>query len=279
MSLKKLIDLDQLSRFKNKIDAILNAKLDTTGNAYRSSSIPMGKVDTTSVSTAFTATVPGITELRDGVCMWLRNGVVTSAEGFTININNLGAKPCYSSLSDASRATAIFSKTYTLLLVYNSTRVTDGCWDIVYGIDSNTTYSDAKLGFVYVNGNGTSSAVTGTNSSYSPNNGGIVVVRFLVDVAAGATLNINSKGAKAIYTRYRAIKAGEIQNGDTCALVYYDGKYHMFANDRWPVDIADVQTHGIVADQGIANAGKFLIVGSDGIVVPTTLTSWQGGSY
>ena len=38
-------------------------------------------------------------------------------------------------------------------------------------------------------------------------------------------------------------------------------------------------TSRIAADQGIANAGKFLIVGSDGIVVPTTLASWQGGSY
>ena len=38
-------------------------------------------------------------------------------------------------------------------------------------------------------------------------------------------------------------------------------------------------TSRIAANQGIANAGKFLIVGSDGIVVPTTLESWQGGSY
>ena len=31
--------------------------------------------------------------------------------------------------------------------------------------------------------------------------------------------------------------------------------------------------------QGTANAGKFLIVGSDGNVSPVAMTAWQGGSY
>lgn len=31
--------------------------------------------------------------------------------------------------------------------------------------------------------------------------------------------------------------------------------------------------------QGTANAGKFLIVGSDGNVAPVAMTAWQGGSY
>ncbi len=33
------------------------------------------------------------------------------------------------------------------------------------------------------------------------------------------------------------------------------------------------------ADQGVANAGKFLTVGSDGIVAPVTMSAWQGGNY
>lgn len=33
------------------------------------------------------------------------------------------------------------------------------------------------------------------------------------------------------------------------------------------------------ADQGAANAGKFLVVGSDGVVAPVTMTAWQGGNY
>ena len=31
--------------------------------------------------------------------------------------------------------------------------------------------------------------------------------------------------------------------------------------------------------QGVANAGKFLVVGSDGNVTLVTLAAWQGGSY
>lgn len=135
---KRYLDNTGLTTLWNIIKNALNLKLNTNGDAYRASSIPMGQVDSTSTATVFTATVSGITELRDGVCMWLKNGVVTSASGFTININNLGAKPVYSNLAEASRSTTIFNVNYTMLFVYNSTRVSGGCWDIVYGYDSNT---------------------------------------------------------------------------------------------------------------------------------------------
>jgi len=108
------------------------------GVAKRAAAIPFGQVDSTSTSTAFTATIPGITELHSGVCVFLMNGVVTSASGFTVNINNLGAKPVYSTLSAASRSTTLFNVAYTLLLVYNEERVSGGCWDAYYGYDSNT---------------------------------------------------------------------------------------------------------------------------------------------
>lgn len=108
-----------------------------TDTSRKTASIPMGHVDDTSTNTAFTATVDGISELRNGVCVWLKNGVVSSASGFTIDINGLGAKPAYSSLSEATRGTTVFNIEYTLLLIYNSERVEGGCWDIVYGIDNN----------------------------------------------------------------------------------------------------------------------------------------------
>ena len=95
--------------------------------------IPFGKVDEGSTSTVFTATVPNITELKDGVCCYLMNGEVTSASGWTLNINGLGAKPVYQTMAAASRTSTMFSKNYTMLFVYNSTRVDGGCWDIYYG--------------------------------------------------------------------------------------------------------------------------------------------------
>ena len=104
--------------------------------------IPMGTVASTSTSTVYTATISGITELKSGVCVWLTNGVVTSAANFTININGLGAKPVYRSNAATTRETTRFDKAYTIFLIYNETRVSGGCWDYVYGFDSNTTYTN-----------------------------------------------------------------------------------------------------------------------------------------
>ena len=100
--------------------------------------ISYGQVDSTSTATAFTATIPGITELADGVTMMLKNGVITSAEGFTININGLGAKPVYNNLAAATADTTIFNVNYTMLFIYDSTRVTGGCWICYRGYDSNS---------------------------------------------------------------------------------------------------------------------------------------------
>lgn len=221
----------QKAQARKNIEAAKAA--DAAGNAYRAASIPMGACDSTSTSTAFTASVDGITELRDGVCMWLRNGAVTSAAGFTINVNNLGAKPVYGSIADATASTTAFDKKYTVLFIYNSTRVQGGCWDYVYGFDSNTTYSPVKLGFGY----GTCStaaataAKTASISSYALTAGGIVSIKFDNDVPASATLNISSKGAKAIYYKGAAITAGVIKAGDTATFVY-STNYHLIAIDR-----------------------------------------------
>lgn len=134
----KYLDDNGLTYYNSKVQAKLDAKLGTSDTAYRTTSIPYGECDSTSTATVFTATVPGITELRDGVCMWLKNGVVTSAANFTININGLGAKPVYSNLAAASRESTLWNVAYTMLFVYDSDRVAGGCWVLYRGYDSNT---------------------------------------------------------------------------------------------------------------------------------------------
>ena len=129
------ISVQRLQQFFTGLKSIFLGKNDT---AKRSSSIPTGKLDSTSTATAMTATVDGITALYGGVAVWLTNGVVTSAAGVTLNINNLGAKPIYASQSAATAVTSIFNINYTALLIYNENRVSGGCWDYVYGYDSNT---------------------------------------------------------------------------------------------------------------------------------------------
>lgn len=140
MATKKYLDLDGLDYYDGKVKTALAGKLATNGNAYRTLSIPYGECDSTSTSTVYTATVGGITELRDGVCMWLKNGVITSVAGFTININNLGAKPVYNNMGETSRETTVWNKAYTMLFVYDSERVEGGCWVLYRGhfSDANT---------------------------------------------------------------------------------------------------------------------------------------------
>lgn len=104
----------------------------------RAARVPFGECDAGSTNTAFTATVPGVTVLEDGVCAYIRNNVITSASGWTLDVNGLGAKPVYSSMADASRITTTFNKAYTMLFVYNESRVTGGCWDMYYGYNSDT---------------------------------------------------------------------------------------------------------------------------------------------
>lgn len=44
-------------------------------------------------------------------------------------------------------------------------------------------------------------------------------------------------------------------------------------------DVSDLQTGKVSTAQGPANAGKFLVVGSDGGITLVTLAEWQGGNY
>lgn len=140
------LDNTGLAHLWSKIKSALTGKLDTTGTAYKTSGIPYGECNSSSTSTVFTATVPGITSLYDGVCVLLKNGVVTSASGFTVNINNLGAKPVYSNMAtgndvtptDPTRDTTIFNINYTMLFVYSEDLVSGGAWICYRGYDANT---------------------------------------------------------------------------------------------------------------------------------------------
>lgn len=109
-----------------------------SNDTVRTTGIPFGRCDSTSTSTAFTATVPGIDRLEDGVCCMIENGVVTSAAGFTLNVNGLGGKPVYNNMAAATRDTTIFNANYTMLFVYDETRVEGGCWICYRGYDANT---------------------------------------------------------------------------------------------------------------------------------------------
>ena len=111
------------------------------GSAKNTEGIPYGIVDGTSTSTSFTATVAGITELKDGTVVILKNGVISSASGCKLNVNGLGAKPIYASMSAASAVSTQFNVNYTAMFVYDSTRVTGGAWIMYYGYYASSSNS------------------------------------------------------------------------------------------------------------------------------------------
>ena len=129
----KVSDLDNDSNFTTKT-YVDEADDDLRGKIF------YGVVDGTSTNTKFTAQIDGITEYVDGLAVMLKNGVVTSASGFTININGLGAKPAYSNMAAATAETTMFNVNYTMLFIYDSTRVEGGCWILYrgYNSDNNT---------------------------------------------------------------------------------------------------------------------------------------------
>lgn len=125
---------DGLTYLWDKIKTYVTGKVDESIQY-----IPYGELDATSTSTVMTATVPGVTELKDGTTVMLKNGVITSASGVTLNINGLGAKPIYSSMAASSAISTVFNINYTMLFTFDADRVSGGCWMIYYGYNADTT--------------------------------------------------------------------------------------------------------------------------------------------
>lgn len=171
-------------------------------------------------------------ELEVGSLIAIRFTAKNTATSPTFNVNGTGAKPIGYNTSDSNNGWAAGEANVTSLYVYNGTCY---MW-LSHSVDNNTTYTNAALGQGYATSTPPTSgvAVTATLSSYALTVGGVVVVKFNTNpVPASATLNINSKGAKAIYYRGVAISANTILAGDTATFIYNGSQYHLVAIDRW----------------------------------------------
>lgn len=131
------------------------------GSALQSEAIPFGSTSSTSSATAFLATVNGITELKDGTCLILKNTKVTSAAAtsdpkcFTLDVNGLGAKKVYVTTAAATYATTQFTLNYKYLFVFDSSLDSgNGGWYIgqLFNTNDNTlaynirrSYSENKM--------------------------------------------------------------------------------------------------------------------------------------
>ena len=147
----------------------------------------------------------------------------------TLNVNGTGAYTIYrygTTLADNGTTTSGWVANSIQNFTFDGTGWMRDYWN-------NTTYSNVSLGQGYATCSTAESttAKTASLSSYSLTTGGIVSVKFSNAVPASATLNINSKGAKSIYHKGAAIKAGVIKAGDVATFIY-SSQYHLISVDR-----------------------------------------------
>lgn len=205
------------------------------GNMY------VGICSTAADQRAKSPIVDGNFVLRKGVRVAIKftntNTYSSSTDNpITLNVNNTGAKNIwYNTTHSGSGNTGTNTRIYgeanrTFTYMYDGTYwVWLGC-----GYEADTV-DPRSLGF----GLGTcdtaaaTAAKVVTLASYNLRTGGYVTVKFTYDVPANATMNINSKGAKAIYYRGAAITAGKIKAGDRATFVYNGTQYELVSNDRW----------------------------------------------
>lgn len=203
------------------------SKLDATNVAY-------GTCTTAAATAAKVITISGNTnwKLAAGSIIVIKFSYTNTAESPTFNVNSTGAKSVLygtAVITTSSLSYAGYASRYGIY-AYDGTRYVFVGWSY----DANTTYSNASLGQGY----GTCATAAATTakavtlSSYSLTKGGVVSVKFTYAVPASATMNINSKGAKAIYYRGAAITAGIIEAGDVATFIYDGTQYHLLTVDR-----------------------------------------------
>ena len=178
-------------------------------------------------------------ELKVGSCIYVKfdanNTYTATADAeVMLNVNSTGDI----TVRGGNTANALTGTNTTMFgrTNYINQYIYDGTYWVWCGssADNNTTYTPQSLGFGY----GTCStaqatvAKTASLSGYNLITNGMVAIKFTNAVPANATLNINSKGAKAIYYRGRAITANIIQSGDIALFVYNGSQYHLITIDR-----------------------------------------------
>ena len=181
-----------------------------------------------------------------------------------LNVNGTGAISIWYNnavLASTKSAYAGYANRY-LHYVY------DGTYWVFMGhsVDNNSTYTNVALGQGYAvqNNSAASATITAALGSYALTVNGVVSVKFIYDVPANATLNINSKGAKAIYNKDAAITEGVIKAGDIATFIY-NTYYRLISVDRWQ-DKQDV----LVSGTNLKTINNESLLGSGNITIESS---------
>ena len=241
---KKFVSLDRLGTFLAQVKKLIPTSVATTSAQGLMSAADKTKLNniniayaTCSTAAATAAKVVTIDNndnwtLAVGAIVGVKFTYSNTASNVTLNVNGTGAKQIwYGGVAYTSTSTSICG--YAGRQFWYMYDGTYWVW-MSKNYDSNTTYSPMTLGGGY----GTcataeaTTAKVATLGSYSLVKGGKPVIKFTYAVPASATLNINSRGAKAIYFQGAAIAAGIIDAGDTVTFIYDGSYYHVLAIDK-----------------------------------------------
>lgn len=170
-------------------------------------------------------------KLQVGSIVVVKFSYTNTAQNPTLNVNGTGAKSIWynTALVTTSSLAAAGAANRYIKYFYDGTQFV---W-LGQSFDNSNTYSNASLGQVYgiCTTSKATTAKTVAQNGYVLSTGGIVAIKFTNAVPAGSTLNINGKGAKAIYHKGSAITDGVIKAEDTATFIY-SGQYHLIAIDR-----------------------------------------------
>jgi hypothetical protein len=212
--------------------ALIN-HIQTPDDVLHNLAIPFGSC-TTAAGTAAKIVDVGEFTLTTGAMVAVKFTNTNSASAPTLNVSSTGAKSIkrYGTTAAGTSGASSWQAGAIMIFVYDGTnwlKTTD---------DTNNTYTNAALGQIY----GTCSTAAATvaktvsYSNYALATGGIVSIRFANAVPANSTLNINGKGAKAIYYQNAPIIAGIIGAGMTATFIYDGSYYHLISTDA-PIQI------------------------------------------
>ena len=205
--------------------------------------LPYGECSTAAATAAKTVTVQGDFVLEKGAMVVVKFTNANSVASPTLNVTPkggtaTGAKPItrYGTTAASTGTTTTGWRAGAVqIFIYDGTSWVRDFWE-------NTTYSNLALGQGYgvCSTAAATAAKTVSITSYALTTGGIVAIRFTNgNTVANPTLNINSKGARAIFYNGAALTDTTlIKAGDTVTMMYWDGgdtaaeNYHILAIDK-----------------------------------------------
>lgn len=223
-------------------DDVANLKENGTGTG--SNGILYGVCSTAPNAKNKEVSIDGFT-LKEGVPILVKFTSSNSIYAPTLNVNGTGAIPMCKSGNTVISAGSDdgWAAGAVILLVYDGTSWVRDYW-------TNTVATNPSLGGGYAICSTEEAATSKTCalSGYLLTNGGIVTVNFTNAVPANSTLNINTRGAKAIHYRGSAIEDGIISAGDTATFVYDGSVYHLLSTDRPQADLEDLSSYDLVIE-------------------------------